>query len=455
MKRWSTLLLLLFSPLLLAEEMPGLHQVCLDNNSDFCAYEANPDAAQAVVLVHGLNGSALHDWQDQLQLLAKNYHVLAIELPGFDKVGEDPSHYSMPYFSEVIHRFTSRYIGHPYFLIGHSMGGAIALRHALYYPDEVTRLVLVDVAGVLHRISYSRELVGHWVRGGTGEHSGLAGFLEKMTMKLLGSTEDLDGEGMSANDALLDSTSDPHALAAMQLVRQNFSGQLIGMWVPTLIIWGADDPIAPLRTAYSLDARLPNSRLKILPDAKHMPMLEQTEAFNKILLQFLQADGVLPDEDDGFEIPTEDGKSERVAICHDKRDMVYEGDYERIELRGCERVLIRKARVRELEVHNSRVSILLSRIGSESSFPALEARGADIKITASRLIGDPVLRLSGSRLDIAGSTLVAGSTSVQVESGSELVFSVSELREPDGVREFLHGLFRLDHQEALSLNRQQ
>jgi len=455
MKRWLLLFWLFCSPVLYAAEMPPMQQVCLDAEKQFCAYEANPEAAQAVVLVHGLNGSALRDWQDQLRLLSKRYHVLDIVLPGFDKQNGKPSHYSVPYFSDVIHRFTERYIKPPYDLIGHSMGGAIALRHALYYPDEINRLVLVDVAGVLHRISYSRELVGHWVRGGTGEHSGLAGFLEKMTVKLLSSGEDLPGTENNANDELLRSTNDPHALAAIQLVRQDFSGQLVGLWVPTLLIWGGEDPIAPLRTAYSLDERLPNSRLRIIPGAKHMPMLENSEAFNKALFPFLEADGASPGEDDGNRVPEGESRRERVAVCHDSSDMVYEGDYSRIELRGCERVQIRQARVGELVVHNSRLSILQSNIGGREVETALEAVGADIKVTASRIHGDTALYVSGSRLDIAGSTLYATSNSVRAQSGSTLVFSVSELRVEDGQREYLHGLYKFDHRQALLLKRKQ
>lgn len=455
MMRWLAVLVLFFSATGYADEAVPLQQVCLDDKEPICAYEANPDAKQAVVLVHGLNGSALNDWKDQIAILARHYHVLTIELPGFDEQGEDPSHYSVGYFSRVIHRLASRYIRHPYFLVGHSMGGAIALRHALYYPDEVRRLVLVDVAGVLHRISYSRELVGHWARGGNGEHSGLAGFLEKMTVKLLAPGESLPGSGASANDVMIDSTTDPHALAAMQLVRQDFSGQLVGMWVPTLILWGKDDPVAPLRTAYSLDARLPNSRLRVLPDAKHLSMRDQPERFNRELLHFLQADGALPGEDDGYRIPVGEPVSERVAVCHDKSDKVFEGDYARIEMRGCDRIVIRKARVKELVIHNSRVSILQSAVGGEAVKNALEAVGADIKVTASTLHGDTALLLSGSRIDIAGSTLFAGSNSVKAESGSEIVFSVSELRLPDGYREYLHGLFKFDHRRALTLNRQQ
>lgn len=450
MKRILALLLVCLIPLPAQAESPALNWICLDMDKRFCAYEANRDADQSVVLVHGLNGSALDDWKPQIALLAKSYHVLAIELPGFEQENQDASHYSMAYFSEVIRRFTSRFIDEPYYLVGHSMGGAIALRHALYYPDRVKRLVLSDVAGVLHRVSYSREIVGNWVRGGVGEHSGFSAFMEKMTLKFMGSAEELPGTDESANEILLDQTSNPIALASMQLVRQDYSGQLLGMWVPTLLIWGEQDPIAPLRTGYALNARLPNARLHIIPDAKHLPMREQPEAFNQALLGFLQANGAAPGQDKYFVVPQGENNSKRVAICDKEADKVYQGDYARIELRSCERVVIRNARVKSLQVYHSRISVEHSDIGSKESPVALEADGADIKITASRVQGDTAMSLNGSRIDLAGSTLCVRSRAAVARRSSDLVISVSELNTP-GYSHYLHGFYKLGHHHSLTL----
>lgn len=452
--RWIALVLMLASSPLFAAQPPSMQQLCLDQEREFCAWEANPEGEQSVVLVHGLNGSATEDWHQQIELLADSYHVLAIELPGFDRESDDASRYSVDYFSEVIRRFTDRYIGGPYYLVGHSMGGAIALRHALFYPDQIRRLVLVDVAGVLHRISYSREIVGHWARGSTGEHSGLSGFLEKMTMKLLAGGENLPGTDESANEVMLNYTKNPQALASMQLVRQDFSGRLLGMNVPTLILWGEDDTVAPLRTAYALNARLPNARLHILSGAGHIPMREQPERFNWQLLAFLQADGAMPGDEQRYRIPRGENTSERVAGCSDENGGVFEGDYARLELRGCERVVIRNARIRELRIYNSRVSLLNSAIGGAGVERPLVAEGADVKVTASHIRGTTAMQLSGSRFDLAGATLCAAGIVVEATGGSDVAFSISEMRTPER-REFLHGFYELDYNHSLPEIRQQ
>ncbi|HEY9148680.1 MAG TPA: alpha/beta hydrolase [Gammaproteobacteria bacterium] len=440
MKYWFALLLLLGA--FPVEAQLSLQQVCLDERERLCAWQANPQANQSVVLVHGLNGSAVEDWRAQIEMLSQSYHVLAIELPGFDDESGEASSYSMAFFSDLIRRFTSRYVGSDYALVGHSMGGVIALRHALYYQDEVKRLVLVDVAAVLHRISYTREMVGHWARRGTSERSGFSAILEKLTMKFISTGESLPGTNDSANEILLQHVTDPRALASMQLVRQDFSGQLPGMWVPTLLIWGEEDRIAPLRTGYTLNARLPNARLHIIPGAHHIPMREQPKAFNSTLLAFLQADSAAPNQGRSYLPSRGESESSRVVKCQEQSDQVYEGDFARIELRSCDRVVIRNARVRSLKVQNSRISVQHSHIGGAGTTMALEAYGADVKITASHLEGEIPLRLSGSRMDLAGTTMVSGSHAIKVDSGSELVFSLSELQ-TSGITRYLHGFFEL------------
>lgn len=440
MKSWFALLLLLGA--FPAEAQLSLQKVCLDKRERLCAWQANPQAEQSIVLVHGLNGSAVDDWRAQIELLSQTHHVLAIELPGFDEENGVASSYSMRFFSDLIRRFTSRYIGSDYDLVGHSMGGVIALRHALYYQDEVKRLVLVDVAAVLHRISYTREMVGHWSRGDTSERSGFSAFLEKVTMQFISTGEKLPGTSDSANEVLLQYVTDPRALASMQLVRQDFSGQLSGMWVPTLLIWGEDDHIAPLRTGYTLNARLPNARLRIIPGARHVPMREQPEPFNQALLSFLQADGAAPDKAQSYLPPAGVNDATRVVQCRDQSDQIYEGDFARIELRSCDRVVIRNARVKSLKVQSSRISVQHSRIGGTGTAVALEAYGADVKITASQLEGEMVMRLSGSRMDLAGTILNSGPRAIKVDNGSALVFSLSELQSSGSTR-YLHGFLEL------------
>ncbi|MGM0594697.1 MAG: alpha/beta fold hydrolase [Pseudomonadota bacterium] len=419
-------------------------QLCLDEGERLCAWQLNPDAKETVVLVHGLNGSALNDWQDQLERLAQRYHVLTIALPGFERDSAQASHYSMGYFSRTVRRFTERYVDGPYHLVGHSMGGVIALRHALDYPQTLQRLVLSDLPGVLHRVSYSRERVGHWARGGVGEHAGLSAFVEKMTMKFIGSGEDINTAGESVNELLLEVVSDPVTLASMQLVRQNFSGQLGGISVPTLLLWGGEDAIAPLRTGYALNARLPNSHLVVIPGAGHMPMREQPEAFNRALMAFL--DGTVP-KGLSHTIPDAPAQTRRVAVCRDRSGERYQGDYARIELWGCDRVIIENARVRELVAHNSRLSVNHSYIGGELA-RAIHLRGADMKLTASRVRGETAIHADGSRVDVAGASLCAGAEAITAGGGSELVFSISELRTPHG-EWLLHGYYQLERDQSL------
>jgi pimeloyl-ACP methyl ester carboxylesterase len=62
--------------------------------------------------------------------------------------------------------------------------------------------------------------------------------------------------------------------------------------LPTLIIWGKEDEIIPLEHAYTAQERMPDARLKVIEDCGHLPQIENPDAFNEILLDFLEEPGL-------------------------------------------------------------------------------------------------------------------------------------------------------------------
>jgi pimeloyl-ACP methyl ester carboxylesterase len=115
-------------------------------------YRAGPaDATQAVVLLHGLGKAAARDWENLIPPLVQRYAVYAVDLPGFGASDKGNHHYSPDNMARVLDAALAPLVGRPFVLIGHSMGGAVAIAYAATYPQRVDRLVLVDVAGVLPR----------------------------------------------------------------------------------------------------------------------------------------------------------------------------------------------------------------------------------------------------------------------------------------------------------------
>jgi pimeloyl-ACP methyl ester carboxylesterase len=124
-------------------------------------FTAGPVAAPTVVLVHGLGDKAARDWDGLIAVLARDHHVVTFDLPGFGRSSKGNELYSPENYAAFLRYLVVEHIRtRPFSLVGHSMGGAIALRYAARYPQDVTALVLVDVPGILHRMAYSKHL-GH------------------------------------------------------------------------------------------------------------------------------------------------------------------------------------------------------------------------------------------------------------------------------------------------------
>ena len=456
-------MLLLTMPLFAEEQAAPaalpIHKECIDEpvfGQRACIYEANREAAQTVVLVHGLNGQALRDWAQQIQPLARHYHVLSFDLPGFGESDKGPGYYAPSSYARFIRFVTERYARRPFHLVGHSMGGAIALRYSADNPDDVERLVLVDVAGVLHRMAYARMLAAAWAENQTVYGHSISGFFNKMTYKLMTKVEGLTGLGNEylarklLEHELLD--ADPQVIAAFTLANEDLSDALTRIRGPVLMVWGEEDKVAPLRTAMVLKARLPQTKLVTLPGAAHSPMNEASDAFNRELLDFLQGtEGVgmeahveetVPES--GLEMPPQ---LPRQIECRNQSDKVYEGSFERIVLHGCEGIVIRNATIGSLQAKESRAVIENSRIGMEEG-TGLTSVGSELTITATTLSGRVAIHASRSRLDLAGVTLIGVEKAVSGDSGSSLIFSVSELRTPERSGS-IHGYFEVDRNNPL------
>ena len=152
-------------------------------NGSVCIYQANKSADKTIVLVHGLNGSALRDWQYQISSLAKQYHILTFDLPGFGNSDKEVAYYSPRLYAKFINYIVNRYAHGNIILIGHSMGSAISLRYSKMFPQKLEKLVLFDVAGVLYRMAYSRLLMKGWLKSKIRDDGSFLSFIDQMINK--------------------------------------------------------------------------------------------------------------------------------------------------------------------------------------------------------------------------------------------------------------------------------
>ncbi|MGB0496497.1 MAG: alpha/beta fold hydrolase, partial [Kangiellaceae bacterium] len=131
------------------------------NGSELFFIEAGDVTKRPLLLVHGLGDLASIDWLNVIPSLEKDYHVFAIDLPGFGLSENKYFEFSPEQYSRVIHWFTQTVMSQTSqqpTLIGHSMGGAVSLYYAERYPETIDRLILVSAAGILERTSYLKHL---------------------------------------------------------------------------------------------------------------------------------------------------------------------------------------------------------------------------------------------------------------------------------------------------------
>lgn len=416
-----------------SDEIPGTDEECIEEpifEGKVCTVQANRDAKVGVILIHGLNGS-IGDWLHTIPALAADFHVVAFDLPGFGKSDKGSQHYSPTRYARLAHFLADRYFQNkPYHIVGHSMGGAVALRFASQRPLRFQRLVLIDAAGILHPQVITKFQAGSMMERVSGVQQ-TRGFAERLSGKILAQVERMP---ISPNDIVNTALGrdvvlqgGPEKIAALDLAGEDFSYAISSVTEPTLVLWGDNDQVVPLRTGKVLAARMPHARLEIISDSGHEPMLEQTEQLNAMVRKhLLESDNALAERYQQTK-PLPALTSERVGTCSEESGKVFKGDYRAIELRNCSNVTVRNARVGQLSALNSVLSLInTSIIGKDVG---LNADNSDITVTNGDISGVIAINAVGSKLDLAGVHL-KGSQAAVKGVNSKFIFSVSQSTSP-------------------------
>jgi pimeloyl-ACP methyl ester carboxylesterase len=344
-----------------ADAIPGAYEECIDEpifEGKVCTVQSNRDAGIGVILIHGLGGS-VDDWKNVIPALARDFHVVAFDLPGFGKSDKGSQDYSPTRYASLAHYLADHYFQNKtYSIVGHSMGAAIALRFAAQHPLRFQRLVLIDAAGILHPQVISKFQAGSMLQRTSGVQQ-TRGFAERLSGKVL---EQMDRLPISpidiANSALGREhvlQGGPEKIAALELAGEDFGNAITSVTEPTLILWGDNDLTVPQRTGKVLATRMPHARLEIIADSGHEPMQDQAERTNALIRNHLLAsDHDLAEQyQHAPRLPA--FTSDRLGTCSGESGKEFKGDYRSIELRDCSNITIRNARVGQLSVFNSRL----------------------------------------------------------------------------------------------------
>ncbi len=226
---------------------------------------------ETLILLHGLSGSSRW-WRRNVPALSEKYRLLIPDLVGFGRT-ECPG--PMPHPEELAGLLAAWMVlmGAPRaHVIGHSMGGQIAIHLTASHPGRVDRLVLVDTAGIPRPrtpgqiMRFAADIAPIWRWGDPR-------FLPTIL-----------GDALTAGPRTI-------ARAASHILDDDVRPLLEKISAPTLIIWGDRDRWIPVAHGEQLQRDLPDARLTILPRAGHNPMVDQPEDFNEVVMEFLEGGG--------------------------------------------------------------------------------------------------------------------------------------------------------------------
>ena len=263
--------------------------------------EAGPAHGPIAVLIHGWSSSSF-TWAPIIPILSKRYRCIAIDLPGF---GQSPAPASKPTivgYADLIAQIIVKLNGEhdrAVLVLGHSMGGQIATTLALLYPVLVDKLVLLNPA-LSGRLSTRVNLLmkPHVM----AERSAVIEWLLSIASKtpldytdyLLKPSNFAERAHVSEQayakireDARRRGQGQVRAACFVAMQQGELRGQLGRVEPQTLVLWGAEDNIVPLRDAGAVAEEWPRADLRLIPNAGHWPQFEQTDTTLRHIAHFL------------------------------------------------------------------------------------------------------------------------------------------------------------------------
>lgn len=262
---------------------------------------AGPPLGTAPVLwlVHGI-GDSSRTWDDVVPLLAERFTVVAPDLLGHGESDKPRADYSVGGFANGIRDLMVVLGIERATVVGHSLGGGVALQFAYQYPERVERLVLVASGGLgaeVHHLLRAAALPGAHTAIGISARSPVrttaiagarllarAGFLDRADVDEVGEVwkQLRDPSTRRAFLRTLRGVVDVRGQAVTSRDRLYLTAA-----VPTLLVWGQRDPVLPVQHAQAAAEALPGAALQVVPKAGHLPHRSCPEGFARSLRAFV------------------------------------------------------------------------------------------------------------------------------------------------------------------------
>ncbi len=227
-----------------------------------------------LILLHGLMG-ALSNFEGILNIVSKKYNVVVPMLPIFEMPLRK---LSVSGLVDYVERFIDFKNYDKVHVLGNSLGGHIAQMYVLKRPEKVKSLILTGSSGL-----FESAMGTSFPKRGNYE------YIQKKTESVFYNPAFATKELV---DEVFETVNNRNkairvVATAKSAVRHNLEKRLKDIKTPTLLVWGKNDEVTPSWVGEKFHELLTQSRLYLVDDCGHAPMMEKSDEFNEILLQFL------------------------------------------------------------------------------------------------------------------------------------------------------------------------
>ncbi|HWI73887.1 MAG TPA: alpha/beta fold hydrolase [Baekduia sp.] len=253
----------------------------------------------AVLLIHGITSSS-RTWRDVMPGLAENYTVVAPDLLGHGRSAKPRGDYSLGGYASGLRDLLVALEIPRATVVGHSLGGGVAMQFAYQFPERLERLVLVDSGGLgseVNLVLRAATLPGAEYVLPLLASSPLRGASAALGSVLgrVGLRANADVKGMAEGFESLGDASARRAFVHTARSVIDPAGQRVDATdrlylaehVPSLIVWGERDRMIPVKHGREAHALMPHSRFEVFEEAGHFPFNDDPERFVALLHDFI------------------------------------------------------------------------------------------------------------------------------------------------------------------------
>ena len=253
-----------------------------------------------LVLLHGITGNSAQ-WESVMPVLARSHTVIAPDLLGHGESAKPRGDYSLGAYASGV-RDLLALLGHDRAtVVGHSLGGGVAMQLAYQYPERCERLVLVASGGLGSEVTPLLRMAAlPGAAAVIGASLRLPARLSILTaikaLALAGLVEEQDAEELTRIwKGLRDRSTRAAFLRTLRGV-VDLRGQSISSHdrayltadIPTLLMWGGRDPVLPVGQVQDVAALLPGATVDVVPRAGHMPHRTDVQHFVAVVSDFIR-----------------------------------------------------------------------------------------------------------------------------------------------------------------------